>query len=199
MIDLDSEGELGRFLKTARIAKLLSPRDRDHFGVPEWQFRMWLKIILVKRARGLYAPRNVVITERVLLARRYPRLRLGLTSALAAHDVISWPAGGDWWVIGQKAHVPATRPADAHFVRSSWPRDDCDLAPVDDTYLMAQSPLRALLDCVRFHKRLGSDVAEDAMRAALAKGIVTPDALLSRAKELHVLAPVRSLLARLHH
>ncbi len=182
---------IDRIVDTCRVIR---PSYLPKVGIPHtWIY--WARLQRV--SRGLYVRTGDQVSSRLLLANKYHRLTLGLRSALAAHGIAPWPLGGDWWVIGQKGHVPADAPPGDRFFRSSWPREDRALVDLDGTQVMAQSPIRALIDCVRFRRRLDEGLAEGLLAFTLMQRAVDVAALLKRAKELHALTPVRELLQRI--
>ena len=133
----------------------------------------------------------------VLLARKYPGVTLGLTTALWAHGLIERPPH-DWWVIGARDRRPTLPCERARFVRSSWPRED--RGPVEVLYekcfIESHSVVRAVLDCVRFRTLLGEQAVDAALRAVLASNHPEFAMLDIRAAELHVYRPFRTARRR---
>jgi hypothetical protein len=180
--------------------RVIRPRDFLDYQVPHtWLHLFDYYLELRKLGRGLYVLESdrAPVDYAVLMARKYRGLTLGLTSALWLQGVLPDPPTNDWWVLARRDRLPSMRLPSMRFVRSSWPREDRELRLLDGTPIHCQSVARALLDCVRFRRRLGEGVAEAALSRALESGAVDVEALMRRAEELRVRAPLRHMLRRL--
>lgn len=183
-----------------RIAErngVIRARDFAAYEVPH----QWLQVLsgleLQQIGPGLYVPHGARVDGRVVLAKKYPNLTLGLTSALWVRGVLSERPEYQWWVLGSRDRLPSLRKPHMRFARSSWPQEDREELELDGTTIPCQSVVRALLDCVRFRGRLGPGVAARALQRALETEAVSAEALRHRAEELHVHAPLRRLLRQL--
>lgn len=191
-------GALGFVGEEIHRRHIVRPRDLIQRGVPHSWLYDFASMEIKKIGPGLFTLRSANPDPLLILARKYPGLTLGVTSALWAHDLIERPAQ-DWWIMGNNARRPRLPCERARFLRSSWPREDTD--PVELFYARAmvvtQSPVRALLDCLRFRKKLGEEQVDAAFRAALHKNVVNTAVLEMRAAELHIYHPLKAKLRSL--
>lgn len=180
--------------------RVIRPRDFTELKVPH----TWIYFLarrgyfqkLEKVGPGLYVHKGVPVDPLIVLARKYPRVTLGLTSALWLHGLAERPEQ-EWWVMGIKDRIPTVKLSSSRFVRSSWPQDDRVEVEVDQTKLFVHSVDRALLDCVKFQKQLGEATIAGHVHRALEAKATTVEALRTRSKGLHVHQPLRRLLRRL--
>lgn len=177
-----------------RDRQIVRPRDFEAAGVASsWLYHLkWLELAQV--GPGLFCHPLAKPDEALLLARKYPRLALGALSALWIHDCILRPEC-DWWIIGIRDRVPTLPSLRARFIRSSWATEDVEAGDFGSGIkVRAQSVTRAVLECIRHRRKIGAEAVD----AALKKVFDRPfdrDALEERARQLHVLAPLRAWLA----
>jgi hypothetical protein len=176
--------------------RVIRTRDLVEWGVPpSW---LWvLQFEYERMGRGLYVVRGDCVDPLIVVARKYPRLTVGLMTALWLHGVLTERPENDWWIMGLKDRMPLFAGANARFLRSSWPHEDRVELDFDRTTLLVHSRERALLDCVKFRRQIGEDSVRRALRVALETGAVVLGALESRAEGLQVVAPLRELMRRL--
>src|SRR5437870_13721727 len=95
-------GAEGLVHQWASWMRVVRPRDLAQADVPH----AWLYVVGGLRMRrvgpGLYVRHGDDVDPLVLLARKYPRLTLGLTSALWAHGLVAQRPAVDWFVMGHK-------------------------------------------------------------------------------------------------
>lgn len=164
---------------------------------------------LDRKGPGLYV-RHEQKTDRILLvARKYPSLTLGLTSALWLAKVLPARPSEDFWVLGPRDWMPGWAPPGTRYVRSRRARDHRIRLLVEKVPVPVHLPLHALLDCIRFRSVLGEPQLLAAIEGALASGIIsivellaasrgaklwqaTIDALLQLGVNLHTSEPIEA-------
>jgi hypothetical protein len=153
--------------------------------------------VLERRGPGLYVLPGTTVDPLVLVARKYPRLRVGLMSALWLSGVGERPAQ-DWWIIGKHARVPGwDADGRARYVRSTAPERECQTVAFGGADLGCHTPTRAAVDCVRHRRLLGEPAVVAVLRNGLERGIFTVEQLLEYAQLSRALAGVRAVLTQI--
>ena len=124
---------------------------------------------LVRRGRGLYAPAKQEIGERhdwELACLRVPHGVLCLTTALAFHDIGTQSPRAVWMAIDGKAWKPRITHPPMRFVRFTG----AALSHGVTTTASGGAPLRVysaaktVADCFKYRRKIGLDVAVEALR-----------------------------------
>ena len=148
-------------------------RDVAEFGVDSRRLRRMVEAGSVERvARGLYRLAEAEPTERYTLAAvsaRVPGAIVCLLSALTVYDLGTQLPRDVWIAIPHKARAPRVPELPIRVIRFSGTslrygvkRTDFDGVPACIT-----SPARTVVDCFRFRRIVGKDVAFEALRDAL--------------------------------
>jgi hypothetical protein len=147
-----------------------------------------------KIAPGVYGKPRTMMDSIAVQATKYPRLVLGMTTALWMHGIIERPVN-DRWLIGARDRVPGWFSPNARFHRSRWAHAGVDDRTFQRVPVRVQSPLWAALSCVRFRRAIGISTAREAVGRTIASGHVTRAELFDAARECHLAGPLAELLA----
>ena len=193
-----SASDLSRF----GLTTFFRARDAAELGVDSRALRRLVNDGSVERvARGLYRRGDVEFTEhytRAAVCARVPGAVLCLLTALRVHDIGTQLPAQVWIAIPHKARTPVTG-LPVRVVRFSGASLQYGIEDVEfeGVPVRITSPARTIVDCFRFRRLVGIDVALEAIRDALADRQVTPDQIrraaeACRAKSLVV--PVLEVL-----
>ena len=145
-------------------------------------------------ARGLYRVAEAEPTEHYTLAAvcaRVPGAIVCLLSALSVHELTTQVAWQEWIAIPHKARTPRLPGLPVRVVRFSGAA--LRYGVVNTTFegvpVRITSPARTVVDCFRFRRLVGKDVAIEALRDALRDGKASVDQIwraadVCRAKSL---------------
>ena len=155
-------------------------------------------------ARGLYRRTDAELTEHYSLAAvctRVPGAIICLLSALSVHGLGTQLPREVWIAIPHKARTPRLPELPVKVVRFSRAslRYGVGNASFDGTPARITSPARTAVDCFRFRRLVGKDVALEALRDALRERKASADEIwrvaeVCRAKSL--VGPVLEVLCR---
>ncbi len=101
-----------------------------------------------------------------------------------------------WIAIGNKAAVPRIDypPLQVAHMNEVNLRDGVQDATLDGVTVRVTSPARTIADCFKFRRRVGLDVAIEALRAAWDSGAVTMDELWQAAAQTRMTIAMRPYL-----
>ena len=123
-------------------------------------------------ARGLYRVADAEVTEHYTLAAvcaRVPDAIVCLLSALSVHELTTQLPWQEWIAIPHKARTPRLPGLPVRVVRFSGTA--LRYGVVNTTFegvpVRITSPARTVVDCFRFRRLVGKDVAIEALRDAL--------------------------------
>jgi predicted transcriptional regulator of viral defense system len=134
---------------------------------------------LVKVGRGLYAPADHDPSEHVDLAQasaRVPRGVICLLSALSYHGIGTQLPHEVWMMIDRRAHKPAAGRPPLRIVLGSGHAltADVERVDIDGREVPVFGPAKTVVDCFRYRRHVGLDVAIEALRETLAGRHATP-------------------------
>ncbi len=184
------EDKLGAFFRPSQLEKAGLTRD---------QLRALIRAGKVERiSRGLYRVSAAEPTEDYSLAMacaRVPKSIVCLLSALRVHDIGTQSPAEIWLAIPHKARIPRLAELRLRFVRFSGPAWTYGVKEVEFEGVPAHitSPARTIVDCFRFERLVGPEVAMEALQDGLRQRKVTV-AELSRVEDV---PPSRRLSAAL--
>ena len=184
------EDKLGAFFRPSQLEKAGLTRD---------QLRALIRAGKVERiSRGLYRVSAAEPTEDYSLAMacaRVPKSIVCLLSALRVHDIGTQSPAEIWLAIPHKARIPRLAELRLRFVRFSGPAWTYGVKEVEFEGVAARitSPARTIVDCFRFERLVGPEVAMEALQDGLRQRKVTV-AELSRVEDV---LPSRRLSAAL--
>jgi len=163
-------GKLGAFFRPIQLAGAGLTRD---------QLRALVRSGGVERiGRGLYRLAEAEPTENYSLAMASARVPNGvvcLLTALRVHDIGTQAPAVVWLAIPHKARAPRLREFRLRIVRFSGAAWTLGVDEVEFEGVPARitSPARTVVDCFRFERLVGRDVAIEALQDALRRRMVT--------------------------
>ena len=173
------------------------PREAAEMGVDSRALRRLVDEGSVERvARGLYRVADAEPTEHYTLAAvcaRVPGAIVCLLSALSVHGLGTQLPWQEWIAIPHKARTPRLPELPVRVVRFSGAslRYGVESAVFEGVPARITTPARTVVDCFRFRRLVGKDVALEALRDALrdrraSVGEILRTAEVCRAKSLVV-------------
>jgi predicted transcriptional regulator of viral defense system len=170
-------------------------RDLDELGISYYQLQQLVARGSVERvARGLYRLTSADTTEYHSLAAACARIPGGivcLLSALGYHDIGSQVPRRIWIAIPHKAREPRIPEFPIRIVRFSGAslQYGIERISIEGVPVRITNPARTVVDCFRFRRIVGRDVALEALRESLRERKVTTSELwrvaeVCRAKSL---------------
>jgi predicted transcriptional regulator of viral defense system len=189
----------GDLLRTAALGAFFRPVQAARAGVTPERLRAMVRRGEIEHAgRGLYRFADAEITENYSLAMvcaRVPNSIVCLLSALRVHDIGTRSPPDVWIAIPHKARAPRFRELRLRIVRFRGPAWTFGVKTTTFEGVSARitTPARTIVDCFRFERLVGPEVAMEALRDGLQQRNVTI-AELSRVAEI---LPSRRLIAAL--
>ena len=165
------------------------PREAAEMGIDSRALRRLVDDGSVERvARGLYRVADAEPTEHYTLAAvcaRVPGAIVCLLSALSVHGLGTQLPWQEWIAIPHKARTPRLPELPIRVVRFSGAslRYGVEDAVFEGVPARITSPARTVVDCFRFRRLVGRDVALEALRDALDERKASADQI-SRAAEV---------------
>lgn len=193
--------------KALRVAKgrgIARARDFRAAGIPAtYLARLTATGQLVRLGRGLY--RHADFAEHhtahdlAEAARRVPHGIVSLLSALRVHGLTTQLPRSIWLTLSSKARAPKNMPVHCEIVRASEPmlsagRTTVSIEGVD---VPITNVAKTVVDCFKYRRRVGADVALEALRDALGQRKTTRKELWHYAGICRVRAVMRPYLEAL--
>jgi predicted transcriptional regulator of viral defense system len=175
-------------------------RDAVEHGIhPEVLRRLVAAGELVRPVRGVYELPDRDLTEHADLAQAAMLIPLGvicLLSALTYHHIGTQMPHEVWMMIPRRAHRPRIQRPPMHFVTASGPSltEGVETVTIEGQAVRIFSPAKTVVDCFRYRRHVGLDVAIEALREALRERRCTPDAVVQCATKCGVVSVVRPYL-----
>lgn len=160
-------------LALARRRGVLRPRDLAPYGLSrELLRRLHAEGHLERRARGIYVPADLERSEREMLAQASVRVPHGvvcLLSALRFHDLTTQNPAEVWMAIDRKARAPVEHELPLRIVRFSGAAltEGVQVHRVDRVPVRIYGPAKTVADCFKYRRKIGVDVAIEALRDCL--------------------------------
>ena len=189
-------------LRDLGLATYFRQRDAADVGVNSRQLRRLLDDGSIERvARGLYRMTDTEYTEhytRAAVCARVPSAVLCLLTALRVHDIGTQLPAEVWIAIPHKARAPVTV-LPVRVVRFSGAslRYGVEDTEFEGVPARITSPARTVVDCFRFRRIVGMDVALEAIRDTLARRKATPDQIQRAAEACRAQSLLRPVLETL--
>lgn len=142
-------------------------------------------------ARGLYelADAKVSLTHSLAeVAARVPGGVICLLSALQYHEITLQNPRSVWMAIGEKDRKPKVTHPPVHFLHFGAKALAIGVSTVsiDGVAVRIFTPAKSVIDCFRYRRIVGLDVALEALRMTLRARKATPDAMANMAKKLRI-------------
>jgi len=160
-------------LRSVGAGTFFRPRDLEPLGCAFRDLRRWVEAGAVEQvARGLYRLTAAEPSEHYSLAAvcaRSPRAIVCLLSALRVHGLGTQLPHQVWIAIPHKARAPRLPEFPIRVIRFSGAalRYGVDDIRLEGVPAQITSPARSVVDCFRFRRHVGRDVALEALREAL--------------------------------
>lgn len=190
----------GQALALARKRGVIRLRDAVQQGIhPEVLRRLVASGDLARPCRGTYSLPDRDLTEHTDLAFGATLVPTGvvcLLSALSYHRIGTQLPHEVWMMIPRRARQPRITHPPMRFITASGPSlsDGIESVIVEGQVVRIYSPAKTVVDCFRYRRHVGLDVALEALRDALRTRRCTPDAIARCAMTCGVASVVRPYL-----
>lgn len=160
-------------LAIARRAGVLRSRDLAAYGLSrEVLRRLVADGQIERRSRGLYVVTGSPVTEHETLAAvaaRVPRGVVCLLSALRLHGLTTQEPPEVWIAIGRKARVPREPELPIHVVHFSGAAftSGIETRQAGGVTIRVYGPAKTVADCFKYRRKIGLDIALEALREYL--------------------------------
>lgn len=155
--------------------------------------------VLTRPSRGLYEFANAEFElnhSLAEIAKRVPRGVICLISALHFHQITLQVPSSVWVAIGAHDRKPRIDRPSTRFVRFGEGAFTKGIQThvIDSVPVRLFDPAKTVVDCFRYRRTVGLDVALEALRMALRSRKATPDAIARYARTLHIWSVLRPYL-----
>ncbi len=167
-------------IRLAENLGVIRVRDAMAHGVhPEVLRRLTQRGVMVKVGRGTYALASADASahrDLALAALRVPTGVVCLLSALSFHEIGTQLPHEVWMMIDRRARTPNVDHPPIRFVRGSGTvlTTGLQLVEIDGSRVRLFDPAKTVVDCFRYRRHVGLDVALEALREALRARRCTP-------------------------
>ena len=193
----------GRIVEIVRGHGVLRPRDLEEHRIPrEYLRRLCAKGMLRRVARGLYTVENAEATELQSFAevcKRVPSGVICLLSALRFHELTTQSPFQVWIAIDSHARTPRASDLPIRICRFSGSSliSHVEEHDVEGVTVRVYNSAKTVADCFKFRKKVGMDVAIEALRDCLRQRKATPSEIWEAAKTCRVTSIIRPYLEAL--
>jgi predicted transcriptional regulator of viral defense system len=161
--------------------------------------RMAMDGTLIRVARGLYELADAEVSALHSMAEvavRVPNAVICLVSALLIHGITLANPGRVWIAIRSKDRTPATTHVGLRVVRFGGKARSVGIEThvIDGVSVRVTSPARTIVDCFRFRRIVGLDVALEALRMGVRSGRARPAEIAELAMTLRIWTVIRPYL-----
>lgn len=166
-------------LRSSRLGAFFRPSQAAVAGLTRDQLRTLARRGVVEHTgRGLYRVVDADFTENYSLAMvsaRVPNSVVCLITALRVHEIGTQSPADLWLAIPHKARAPRLTELPLRIVRFSGAAWTYGVQPTEFEGVPARitSPARTVVDCFRFERHVGAEVAIEALNDALGQRKVT--------------------------
>ncbi len=177
-----------RILRQARRRGLIRPRDLDASRAPTAVLtRLVQQGLLIRRARGIYTVADHDPTEHTdlaVVAKRTPAAVICLLSALRFHELTTQNPHEVWIMLDRKARAPALDHPPLRVVRASGDslRAGVEIREIEGVPVRITTPAKTVADCFKYRRKVGTDVAIEALRDCWRQRTATMDEIYRCAK-----------------
>ncbi len=154
---------------------------------------------VVRPGRGLYELADAEVTLSHSLAEvavRVPKGIICLVSALHYHEITLQNPRSIWVAIGEHVHKPKVDNLSVRFLHFGDAAfgHGVETVMIDGVKVRIFSAAKTVVDCFRYRRIVGLDVALEALRLALRAKKATPDQIAKLAKSLRIWSVIRPYL-----
>lgn len=184
-------------LMSAGIGSFFRPQDLKVLGISHYELGKLVASGEVERvSRGLYRLTEAEVTEHntiAAVAASVPNGIVCLLTALNYHGIGTQLPRQVWLAIDVKAYEPKVVGFPVRFVRFSGPSLRYGVQPVrfEGVPSRMTSPARTVVDCFRFRRLVGNEVAIEALTETIADGHATRDEIWQAAEACRALSLVK--------
>lgn len=170
-------------LDLAHRRRILRPRELTEIGVSrEVLGRLERAGQIERRGRGLYVPARAGFSEHEMLALASARVPHGvvcLLSALRFHGLTTQNPSEIWLAVDRKARAPAVPDLPLRIVRFSGTARTAGIERhlVDGVAVRVYAAAKTVADCFKYRRKIGIDVAVEALQECWASRRCSIDAL----------------------
>ncbi|HXN46711.1 MAG TPA: type IV toxin-antitoxin system AbiEi family antitoxin domain-containing protein [Bryobacteraceae bacterium] len=188
-----------RILEIAKRQRIVRPRDLAACGIARQHLiRLLRRGALTRTARGIYTLTGAAVTEHhglALAAKQAPGAVVCLLSALQFHGLTTQQPHEVWIAVAVKARKPAITWPAVRIVRFSGAAltEGVESHPIEGVRVRVYGIAKTVADCFKYRRKIGTDVAIEALRDALRKR-VSVDAIYRFAKICRVANVIRPYL-----
>jgi predicted transcriptional regulator of viral defense system len=188
-----------QILELAKRQRIVRPRDLEARGIArEHLIRLLRRGVLTRSARGIYTLAGAPVTEHhgfALVGKQAPNAVTCLLSALQFHGLTTQQPHEVWIAIGTKARKPVIAWPALRIVRFSGAAltEGVETHQIEGIPVRVYSVAKTVADCFKYRRKIGTDVAIEALRDALRKG-TSVDAIYRFAKICRVANVIRPYL-----
>lgn len=181
-----------RVLALARRLGVLRVKDLAAHGIhTENLRRLHKRHLLVRVGRGLYVAADVPPTENRTLAeacKRVPRGVICLISALRFHGLTTQMPSEVWMAMDRLDWPPREKELPLRIVRFSGPAFTMGIEEhkVERVSVKVYSPAKTVADCFKYRRKIGQDIALEALRDCWKQQRATMDELWQAARVCRV-------------
>ncbi len=179
--------------------RIIRPRDLAARGIArEHLSRLLRRGVLTRAARGIYALAGATVTEHYGLAvvgKQAPSAAVCLLSALQFHGLTTQQPHEVWIAVGVKARKPSISWPAVRVVRFSGAAltEGIESHQIEGVPVRIYGIAKTVADCFKYRRKVGVDVAIEALRDALRKR-VSMDTIYRFAKICRVANVIRPYL-----
>ena len=192
-----------RHIELKKLPLIFKLHDLERLGFSKNQLRGLLKVGKVERvAWGLYRARASKATDLetiALVCKKVPQAVVCLFSALRVQGIGTQAPREVWIALDRKARVPTFSGLPVRIIRFSGQMlhygvvsKDVQGVPVKIT-----TPARTVVDCFRYRRKIGTDVALEALRDVLHRRLASRDELIRAAEKCRARTVMRPYLEAL--
>ena len=154
---------------------------------------------VIRTSRGLYELANADIGishSFAEMAKRVPKGVICLISALQFHEITLQAPRSVWVAIGEKDRKPKISHVATKFVRFGGKALSVGVKTyvIDFVPVRIFDPAKTVVDCFRYRRTVGLDVALEALRLALSERKTTPGEIADYARQLRIWSVMRPYL-----
>ena len=181
-----------QIVQLASIQPLVRSRDMEIQGIPrEYLLRMYRQGLLRRAARGVYALADSPVSEHhslAVVAKIVPHAVVCLLSALRFHGLTTQDPHQIWIAIDNKARRPSLESPSLRVVRFSGKAltEGVGTHTIEGVPVRIYNAAKTIADCFKYRRKIGTDVAVEALKDALRHKRTTIDEIHRFAKVCRV-------------
>ena len=194
------DSKTANVLKVFKEVGIVRPVDLTKNGVRrEQMYRLHKRGLVERIGRGLYVLRQANITENHSVAeacKKVPRGVICLLSALRLHGLTTQNPFEVWMAIDRKARLPKSDSPKLRLVRYSGDAltAGVEVRRIEQVPVRVYGVAKTVVDCFKYRKKIGLDVALEALRESRRERACTMDELWRYAKICRVANVMRPYL-----